>query len=416
MTFKIAVCAGHGMNTPGKRTPDGEREWYFNDKLVRAFTKEMDQYENVEVRRFDDPTGKTDVPLETRTNRANDWGADIYISFHHNANTGKWGNWTGVETFHWGSGKSLELAKYIHPHILKAYGLRDRGLKNGSHLWIIKATKMPAVLLEGGFMDSTIDIKKLRDDSVLASSGVGVAQGVVEYAKLKKKNITIQPKPSPTPQPAPIPKPKVESVTSNNESYIGKRVECIYEGRDGINFYSKATWDKAFKVGVLTKGYGFPTIVEKVKVDGDYQYKVKNSKGEIYYVTAHPKYVKVEGVSKPVTKPTPKPQKSIDQLAREVIDGKHGSGNARKKSLGAQYDAVQKRVNELLGVKSTPKSQPKKLGVGVKVQLLSSARKYATGENIPSSIKGKTYTIMQVKSDRVLLKEIYSWVYIKDVK
>lgn len=116
-------------------------------------------------------------------------------------------------------------------------------------------------------------------------------------------------------------------------------------------------------------------------------------------------------------KPTSKPQKSIDQLAREVIDGKHGSGDARKKSLGNQYDAVQDRVNQLLGVKSTSsKPQPKKLGVGVKVQLLSSARKYATGENIPQSVRGKTFTIMQVKSDRVLLKEIYSWVYIKDVK
>lgn len=48
-----------------------------------------------------------------------------------------------------------------------------------------------------------------------------------------------------------------------------------------------------------------------------------------------------------------KPSKSIDQLAREVIDGKHGSGDARKKSLGSQYDAVQKRVNQLLGSSKT---------------------------------------------------------------
>ena len=41
--------------------------------------------------------------------------------------------------------------------------------------------------------------------------------------------------------------------------------------------------------------------------------------------------------------------KSIEQLAREVIDGKHGNGDARKKSLGSNYSAVQKRVNEILG-------------------------------------------------------------------
>ena len=42
------------------------------------------------------------------------------------------------------------------------------------------------------------------------------------------------------------------------------------------------------------------------------------------------------------------PTKSIDELAREVIAGKHGNGEERRKSLGDQYDAVQKRVNELL--------------------------------------------------------------------
>ena len=45
---------------------------------------------------------------------------------------------------------------------------------------------------------------------------------------------------------------------------------------------------------------------------------------------------------------TPVPTKSIDELAREVIAGKHGNGEERRKSLGDQYDAVQKRVNELL--------------------------------------------------------------------
>lgn len=39
---------------------------------------------------------------------------------------------------------------------------------------------------------------------------------------------------------------------------------------------------------------------------------------------------------------------AIDQLAREVIAGKHGNGANRKASLGSNYDAVQKRVNEIL--------------------------------------------------------------------
>jgi N-acetylmuramoyl-L-alanine amidase len=54
--------------------------------------------------------------------------------------------------------------------------------------------------------------------------------------------------------------------------------------------------------------------------------------------------------------------------------------------------------------------------VGDKVKIKSSATHYATGQNIPSWVKNKTYTIQQVKSDRVLLKEIVSWVYKKDLE
>ncbi|MEM5009220.1 N-acetylmuramoyl-L-alanine amidase family protein [Niallia taxi] len=82
---------------------------------------------------------------------------------------------------------------------------------------------------------------------------------------------------------------------ATDESYVGKRVESIYKGSEGLNFYSKASWDKKYKVGTVAYGVGFPTIVDKVKVDGSDMYKVKNSKGTVYYITAASEYVKVEG-------------------------------------------------------------------------------------------------------------------------
>lgn len=47
------------------------------------------------------------------------------------------------------------------------------------------------------------------------------------------------------------------------------------------------------------------------------------------------------------------PSGSIDKMARDVLAGKYGNGDARKKALGSNYDAVQKRVNEILGGKAT---------------------------------------------------------------
>lgn len=54
--------------------------------------------------------------------------------------------------------------------------------------------------------------------------------------------------------------------------------------------------------------------------------------------------------SKPVSKPKAS-SKSIETLARDVIAGKYGTGEARKKALGSQYAAVQNRVNQILGGK-----------------------------------------------------------------
>ena len=186
---KIYFDAGHGYFTSGKRSPNGEREWAFNNTVAVAFENELKNYEGVTLVRTDDRTGKTDVPLATRTNLANKGKADYYISFHHNAKGGTWvNNVTGVETYVYlgNQPKSMALAKALHPAIVKGYGLKDRGIKQAD-LHIVRETDMPAVLIEGGFMDSIIDIKVLRDTKKLKNIGVLIAQALVKFLNLKRK-------------------------------------------------------------------------------------------------------------------------------------------------------------------------------------------------------------------------------------
>lgn len=52
---------------------------------------------------------------------------------------------------------------------------------------------------------------------------------------------------------------------------------------------------------------------------------------------------------------------------------------------------------------------------GSRVVLSTNATRYATGQAIPNVYKGKAYTIMQVGNGKVLLQELYSWVYTKDL-
>lgn len=52
--------------------------------------------------------------------------------------------------------------------------------------------------------------------------------------------------------------------------------------------------------------------------------------------------------------------------------------------------------------------------VGSKVKVIGT--KYATGQNIPAWVKNNTYTVSKINEDKALIKEITSWVYIKDLK
>lgn len=316
MTYKIAVCAGHGIHTAGKRTPDGVREWSFNEKVVKAFIAELKNYSGVEVRRYDDPTGKTDVPLRTRTRSANAWGADIYISFHHNAHRGMWGEHTGTETYYSkGSTKGKQLADVLQKANVKAYGLRDRGLKT-ANLHITRETKMPAALVEGGFMDSTIDIVKMRDNSILANAGKESAKAVAKFAKLKRKAAT--------------PKP---STPSTADFLIRVKV-------NGLHTYTRADWDAKKGAPIVNKGEVF-TVVETLNVNGYEMYRLKSG----WYITAANKYVETVGKAAAPSKP----KKTIAQMAAEVLKGDHGNGHvARRKSLGisaAEYAKVRAEVN-----------------------------------------------------------------------
>ncbi|OMI07698.1 hypothetical protein BVL54_19950 [Bacillus paralicheniformis] len=121
--------------------------------------------------------------------------------------------------------------------------------------------------------------------------------------------------------------PNKVSADRESDSYVGKRVESIYSGKEGLNFYSRASWDSKYKVGTLPKGYGFPTIVKKVKVGSGYMYEVKNSKGATFYVTASPTYVKVVGAAKstpspkPASKPAAKKESGIPVKGHIIVDG-----------------------------------------------------------------------------------------------
>ena len=86
----------------------------------------------------------------TLSNKKN---ADLFISIHLNAGGGE-----GVECYTW-KGEKTKVATDICKNIA-ALGYRNRGIKDGSNLYVVKHTKAPAVLVECCFVDNERDKQK----------------------------------------------------------------------------------------------------------------------------------------------------------------------------------------------------------------------------------------------------------------
>ncbi|MBM7585860.1 murein DD-endopeptidase MepM/ murein hydrolase activator NlpD [Bacillus pakistanensis] len=80
-------------------------------------------------------------------------------------------------------------------------------------------------------------------------------------------------------------------LKGNTPSYVGKRAECKVAK---LRFYDEPSWDDNDVAGHLTKGYGFPKIIQKLKVEDAYQFEVENSEGDNFFITANDNYIRVE--------------------------------------------------------------------------------------------------------------------------
>lgn len=165
MGITVLLDAGHGgmingqYQTAGKRSPVWENgiqlfEGEFN-RAIKARLKEMLQIAKVNY--VDINPQDTDLSLSDRVSIANGYDNSVYISIHANAGGG-----TGCEAFTAVncSSNSTKLANCVanqySPHF---YGERWRGVKK-KDFYVVKYTKMPAVLIECFFMDTEKECKK----------------------------------------------------------------------------------------------------------------------------------------------------------------------------------------------------------------------------------------------------------------
>ena len=192
--FKIAFCAGHYLDTPGKRVPAEldnaqTREWVLNDRVARYFADAARGYEGVELLRTDDATGRTFVDIPQRAAGANRWDAELYIDMHHNAGIGG-GNGGGVEAYCYpGSERGRAYRDAIYQAVVAAGGLKGNRANplQEKKFDSLALTYMPAVLVEYGFMDSATDAPVILSDAYARQVGYATMEAVAKVAGLGKK-------------------------------------------------------------------------------------------------------------------------------------------------------------------------------------------------------------------------------------
>ncbi|MCI6729246.1 MAG: N-acetylmuramoyl-L-alanine amidase [Clostridiales bacterium] len=191
--FKLALDAGHGMDTQGRRIPgtldpEEHREWWLNDRVCRYIAQAAAEYEGFQVFRVDDVSGLEDVPMEERCRRANSWGADLYYSAHHNAGVGG-GTGGGVVAYSLNEGtRGAMWRDELYGAIVGETGLvgNRASPKATANFYVLRNTAMPAVLMEHGFMDSAADVPVILSEEYAKGVGRAVADCIARRQGLEK--------------------------------------------------------------------------------------------------------------------------------------------------------------------------------------------------------------------------------------
>lgn len=183
--YTVFLDSGHGGKDPGA-LGNNLKEKDINLSVVKIVGEILKKH-NIEV--IYSRTTDVFLELHERTRKANTNKADIFVSVHCNSASNA--NARGVETFHYATSKeSARLAKTVQDSLVatKLYSA-NRGVKT-ANFHVIRASNMPAALVELGFINNVDDAKILKnkqDDMANA-----VAKGILEYLGIEGEGYKVK--------------------------------------------------------------------------------------------------------------------------------------------------------------------------------------------------------------------------------
>ncbi len=183
MAIKIYIDQGHNPVNPNAGAEgNGYREQDLVYEIGRR-TAQILEANGLETR-LSRPLPSTQLGTSTatslaaRVNDANSWGADYFISLHTNASTTPTASGSEAYVFRTGS-TAAALAESILLQLSYATGLPTRGVFARPTLYVLRKTRMPAVLVELGFITNPYEASLMATQPALFANGV--ANGVLSY-------------------------------------------------------------------------------------------------------------------------------------------------------------------------------------------------------------------------------------------
>lgn len=171
--YRIALDAGHGGSDPGAVYKGGQEK---DDTLdLTLAVGDILKKNGIDVY-YTRTTDEYETPFKKATD-ANNSGADLFVSIHRNSSENP-NQYSGVETLVYSdTGLKAEVARNINNQLEDA-GFKNLGVDERKNLVVLKRTKMPAVLVEVGFINNDKD--NYLFDEEFDSIAQAIADGILE--------------------------------------------------------------------------------------------------------------------------------------------------------------------------------------------------------------------------------------------
>lgn len=180
----IIIDAGHGGEDFGAHSNSRPhyQEKHLNLATARLLKTYLAQqgYKTIMTRSDDCFIG-----LDERAQFANEKKPTLFVSVHYNSAPSKEAH--GIEVYFYRSEQDKKrtkesrlLAECVLDSVLDHTKAKSRGVKHGDFA-VIRETKMPAILIEGGFLTNDQEMQRIKDPAYLKKLAWGIAQGIHSY-------------------------------------------------------------------------------------------------------------------------------------------------------------------------------------------------------------------------------------------